>query len=578
MNERPDPTIDDCAHEPIHLAGAIQPHGYLVSCTLADWTVQHVSANIEALFGTTPEAVLGRSLRELIEDEVLQVIADTVAFSEDSGSAQRAGEANIGHRASICDLTVHVAGGLLHLEIEPQPFRMQELAATGIAQSMIARVGATPALADLYQRTAEQVRLLTGFDRVMVYRFRHDDSGDVIAESCSGDLEPYLGLRYPASDIPPQARALYLRNRLRVIPDAGYTAVGLLPPLDAAGAPLDLSQHVLRSVSPVHLEYLHNMGVAASMSISIVSGGRLWGLIACHHQTPRRVPSGVRAVADLFGMFVSMRVSTQEHQDRLARYEDAQQIRDALAQRLSLTDDFDAALVEELELLCRTFDSDGALLWLGGKWHASGRVPGATDPRPLLDWLQRQDRPRVGMTERAEDWNVPSLQAQGLAGVMAIRLDVAEDWLFVFRTEQIEQGRGAGEPRKALMITDDGQRIAPRKSFATWRETVRGRSLGWTDSDLRGAERLYRVLREQRRRASAQIRTAHDPDSLHHRQGLKDQQQRLNQIATLLDGLVDLDSAQTSRIGSSIARLEADLVRLMRRSSESVDSGIRSVD
>ena len=317
----------------------------------------------------------------------------------------------------------------------------------------------------------------------------------------------------------------------------------------------------------MHLEYLRNMGVAASMSISIVSGSRLWGLIACHHSIPRLVPPGIRAAADLFGTFVSMRVSAREHEQTLARYESAQQVRDALAQRLSQAGNFDSALVEELDLLGRTLDSDGAVLWLGGQWHASGRVPGATDPRPLLDWLQRQGRPTVAMTERAEDWNVPSLQADGLAGVMAIHLGAADDWLFLFRTEQIEQVRWAGEPHKALVVTDDGQRIAPRKSFAIWRETVRGHSIGWTDGDQRGAQRLQRVLDEQRQRAFAPARDLNDIDSLRQRQALTDQKQRLDQIATRLDGFVHLDDAQASRIGSRIAQLEADLARLMRRST-----------
>lgn len=574
MNEPLEATIDDCAREPIHLAGAIQPHGYLISCSRADWTVQHVSANIEALFGAPPEEIIGRPLRELIQDDVLQIIGDTVASSESGDTARRAGAANIGDMASVCDLTAHVDGDLLHLEIEPQPRQIEpqprrnrQDSASGVAQSMMASVGASDDPADLYQRSAEQVRLLTGFDRVMIYRFRHDDSGEVIAESCSDDLEPYLGLRYPASDIPPQARELYLRNRLRVIPDVGYAPVRLVPPLSANGAPLDLSQHVLRSVSPMHLEYLRNMGVAASMSISIVSGGRLWGLIACHHSIPRLVPSAVRAAADLFGMFVSMRVSAREHQEMLARYESAQLVRDALAERLSLANDFDTALVEELALLARALDSDGAVLWQGGQWHASGRAPGSTDPRPLLEWLRRQEQPLVAMTEHAEDWSVPSLQAQGLAGVMAIHLGVADDWLFVFRTEQIEQVRWAGEPNKAIVVTDDGQRIAPRKSFATWRETVRGHCIPWTDGDRRGAERLRRVLLDQRRRAFAPARDASDIVSQRHRQALADQMQRLDQIATRLNGLVHLDDAQTTRIGMQIAQLEVDLAGLMRGST-----------
>lgn len=568
MTEDLDPKLAECLREPIHLAGAIQPHGYLVSCTPGDWVVRHVSANIEALLGAAPDAVVGEPLREFVDEDVLHAIDHTITFSEPGGTAQRACVANVGQRASLCDLTVHLADGLVHVEIEPQPARTAGGTATAEAQAMIARVVESEDPADFHQRIAEQVRLLTGFDRVMVYRFREDDSGEVIAESCDGELEPYLGLRYPATDIPPQARALYLRNRLRVIPDAGYAPVALVPAAHADGAPLDLSQHVLRSVSPVHLEYLRNMGVAASMSISIISGGRLWGLIACHHRNPRAVSPAVRAATDLFGMFVSMRVSAREQEQTMARYERAQQVRDALAQRLSLARDFDRALVDELDTLRVALDSDGAALWLGGRWHGQGRSPASANPGPLLEWLRRQGRPVVAMSDRADDWNVPALHAPGLAGLLAVNLGAGDDWLFLFRAEQVEQVRWAGEPTKAVTVTDDGSRIAPRKSFATWRETVRGRSAGWSDSDRRGAARLSRVLREQRRRAVAHGREMQELDGLYQRQALRDQKQRLDHIAMLLDGLVHLDDSDTRRIGARIARLETDLRDLMRSAGE----------
>lgn len=566
VNEFTNPAIENCLREPIHLSGGIQPHGYLVSVTPADWIVRHVSANIGALFGMAPEEILGQSLRDFIADDVLQGIGAMVTLSEPGSPAQRAGTANIGGILHVCDISVHQADGLVHVELEPQAFRAQERAPTSIAQSMIHSVAATEEVADFFQLTAEQVRQLVGFDRVMVYQFRHDDSGEVIAESHSEGMEPYLGLRYPASDIPPQARELYLRNRVRIIPDANYAAVPILPNQGPTGIPLDLSQHVLRSVSPVHLEYLRNMGVAASMSISIVSGGKLWGLIACHHRTPKMVPAATRTAADLFGMFVSMRVSARDQEHTMARIERAQQVRDALSHRLSVARNFDAALADELELLRRALDSDGALLVLAGRWHSNGRVPTSADRRPLLRWLEQSEGPLISMTENADDWNASAMQAEGLAGVLAINLGASDDWLFLFRVEEVEQVRWAGEPHKALVITDDGQRIAPRKSFAVWRETVRGRSTRWSESDRRGAERLHHVVSEQRRRSVAHARDLQDLDSLNQRQTLMDQKRRLDHIATLLDGLMHLDDTETGKIGARISRLENDLRRLMHRS------------
>ena len=562
------PGIEDCAREPIHLSGAIQPHGFLISVVLPDWTVRQASANIDELLEVPAAELLGESLADYINQDVLEVVADTVSFAEPDAPPQRAGVGNIGPFGVLCDLGVHVADGLVHIEIEQQPFHQRGNAPTGVAQAMIARVAAAEDAGDFHQRAAEQVHLLTGYDRVMVYRFRHDDAGEVIAEARADDLEPYLGLRYPASDIPPQARALYLRNRLRVIPDAGYVPVPVLPGVNAQGAPLDLSQHALRSVSPVHVEYLRNMGVAASMSISIISGGRLWGLIACHHREPRPVPPGVRAAADLFGMFVSMRVAAREQEETMHRYERAQQVRDAVGSRLSQARDFRAALTDELALLRETLDSDGAALWLGGEWSHDGRVPASLDITVLMEWVERLGRPVLAMTDKAADWRTDALQAEGLAGLLAINLGTPEDWLFVFRREQVEDVRWAGEPAKALVATDDGTRIAPRKSFAEWKQTVHGCSSDWTDGDRRGAERLHRVLREQRRRLLAPAEDRGNMERLRRHESQRDRKTRLQQLSSLVDGLVHLDEAQTSRLDERIATLEADLRQLIEARAE----------
>ena len=558
--------LDACLRAPVHLSGAIQPHGYLVSCSRADWRIRHVSANVEALFGLPADALLGLPLSEFVEEDVLSQVSDVVAATvPGDATAQRACTANVGALMTICDVTAHAVDGLLHLEFEPQPGRSDTLTPTTIAQRMVAQLGHADDTPGFFRQVARQVQRLSGYDRVMVYRFREDDSGEVIAEVVPGDMEPYLGLRYPATDIPPPARALYLRNRIRIIPDASYQPVPLLPPLDADGAPLDLSQHVLRSVAPVHLEYLRNMGVAASMSISIISGGRLWGLIACHNREPRLVPASARAAADLFGMFVSMRVAAREQELTMERFDRAQHLRDALVQRLARARDFDLALAEQLGLVSDVLDSNGAGLSIGGSWHATGRAPASRDPEPLLAWAARQDAGDVLASDTAANWNTPALAAPGLAGVLAINLGAPRDWLFLFRVEQVESVSWAGQPHKAVAATDDGRCIAPRKSFTTWRETVSGRSQPWTASDLRGAGRLHRVLREQRGRARAAARDLQDIDILYQRQKLQDQKLRLDGMASLLEGMFHLDAVETASIGARIEALEADLRRLMHR-------------
>lgn len=569
------PAPDDCLTAPVHLTGAIQPHGYMVSCGLGDDRIRHVSANIQSLFDMAPEEVLGLGMDHFVEEAVLLQIRDAVvAAAPDDDTAQRVGTANVGALMMLCDISAHAADGLLHIELEPQSSRADTRVPTQVAHRMVSQLGHDDVGAEFFQHVAMQVHQLTGYDRVMVYRFREDDSGEVVAEVAAEGMDSYLGLRYPASDIPPPARNLYLRNRVRVIPDARYEAIRIIPPTGPTGEPVDLSQHVLRSVSPVHLEYLRNMGVAASMSISIISGGRLWGLIACHHREPRRLTASARSAADLFGMFVSVRIAAREQELAMERFERTQQLRDAVVMRLAGATEFDAALLAELDAMRQVLDCDGAGLAINGQWDTVGRAPAGADPSALIAWASAEGQGDVSMTDTAADWNVPGLQAPGLAGLLAINLGMPRDWAFLFRSEQVEEVQWAGDPHKGTLATDDGVRLAPRRSFAGWRELVEGRSREWSTADRRGADRLHRMVREQRSRSRAAHGDTAQVDSHYRGQHLHDQKTRLDGLAQLLDGLGHLDNVDTDGISLRIERLELELRRLMGRpeSEHSTDS------
>jgi light-regulated signal transduction histidine kinase (bacteriophytochrome) len=565
-----DAAAAECAREPIHLSGAIQPHGYLLSCTLPAWTICQVSANVAGLLDVPPDEVLGHTLREYVAEEVLQPLLEVIEQLEPGAAPQRAAVGNIGAMAHLCDIGVHVANGLVHLEFEPRAATANHQAPTVVAQRMIARVSAAPDMRGFHQHTAEEIRRLTGFDRVMVYRFRHDDAGEVIAESCEDDLEPFLGLRFPAADIPVQARTLYVRNRIRVIPDADYVAVPILPGVDASGAPLDLGQHALRSVSPVHCEYLRNMGVAASMSLSIVSGGRLWGLVACHHREPRLVSPSVRAAADMFSLFVSMRVAVDE-QSIAARQDDrARDTREHLALRLSASaGELGASLANALDLVAAMVPCDGVALRNDGQWTMHGRTPDLEGLAHTLEWARAHAADRVPTSDQTRAWARPDAQ-DGLAGVLALPFGRRDDWLLFFRAEQVEDVAWAGDPHKSMVPTDDGVRIAPRKSFASWRETVRGHCVPWTDTERAAADRLRWLLQErlwQPRPEEAD--NISDMRAFRRRHVIAEQKSRLDQLGRLLDGLGHLEDTQTARIGARIAELEAQLRQLMLGHSES---------
>ncbi len=566
MAQRPlDPSLieralEECAREPIQHSGAIQPNGYLLACSTPDWRVRQASANCAALFDLAVDELLGLPLAQLFDETLVATVEEAASTSRPQQAPVNAGAGNLGPQAHIFELGVHLADGLVQIEIEPKGMKGR-LGAGELSQQMIAQLVRIEGEDEFHRTVAEQVRLLTGFDRVMVYRFGHDGSGDVIAEARASDLDAYLGLRFPASDIPPQARALYLRNRIRVISDVDYVPVPIRPGTRADGRPLDLSQHALRSVSPVHLAYLRNMGVAASMSISLIVDGRLWGLIACHHRTARAVPPSVRGAADMFGLFVSMRISARELQ-RTTAYEDSARVaRDQLEARLIHARVPTLALATELTLMQRAVPCDGVALLQDGQWHSAGRVPDRDGLEDARQWFT-QAGPDVQMSSNAAQWRRASAAtpADGLAGVLALPIRAQRDeWVVFFRREQIEDVRWAGRPDAPFQIEASGLHIGPRTSFAAWRETYTGHSRPWTRVDAGLAERLQLMLLHRYPRHAGDGGSVRDLAGRRARLESGELQHRLGQLIELSSGLEPLDRSQAAELLHQVDRLQARL-------------------
>lgn len=480
-----------CASEPIQFSGGIQPHGYLFSCLPDCGLVQHVSLNCGDLFECDPADLLGKPISHFVQ---LPLSVTELAAAQDGEFAHYVGSANIGVRACFCDVSLHLSQGLAHLEIEPQPVNANGLSACELVHEMIVRLGAGFAgESGLHEEMVQQVRLLTDFDRVMVYRFLSDGTGEVIAEALADGVQSYLGLRYPASDIPPQARALYLRNRVRVIASTDYQPSPIVPPGLPDGSPLDLSMHGLRSVSPVHLEYMRNMGMAASMSISIIVDDQLWGLVACHHRTPRQLPPRHRTAADLLGMFYSMRVASMQHLEVTTRKTRARAIRTGVLRALGSVIDPTAYLATFLPELRAMIPADAAVLLADDDLTIVGdAVTGATLDAARA-WFDAQTD-TVAATHVASDW-LGDAPIEGHAGILAMRLTEGRAALLL-RREQLGEVQWAGEPTKHLVATDDGLRLAPRRSFNVWRETVRGQALPWSREDLDDAYTTAMLLKQ----------------------------------------------------------------------------------
>ena len=471
-----------CADEPIHIPGSIQPHGALLYFQedghLAGW-----SANAPTMLGIAPE--LGLPYAGLaLPSTALEAIGDCIAGQDDDDAAPLVAGLNIG--GADYDCVVHAADGRVVAEFERRETSSEEVSRFAIkAHGSIDRLRRQRTIDALLASAVQQVREFTGFDRVMAYRFRPDDSGDVVAESRRDDLVPYLGQRYPAGDIPAQARRLYTLNTLRMIADMDYAAV---PLLGAPGAPpLDMSFSVLRSVSPVHVEYLKNMHVRASMSVSIVINGRLWGLIACHHMAPKLVPHAVRLAADVLAQVMASTIHSIEAREDASLAEQSARVRTALVESLLLDDDPLDALGQHARALMQASGAQAMLATQHGKIVRFGDLPEQL-AEAIVHSLPENQHDLV-VRELQADWPQTLHDKLGKwVGLLALPFDpLGQGWCVLLRLEQIEQVAWGGRPDKTVALGPLGERLTPRGSFDAWYETVRGSAHPWEPTVLANA-------------------------------------------------------------------------------------------
>jgi light-regulated signal transduction histidine kinase (bacteriophytochrome) len=484
MSTRPpvsEADLSQCEREPIHLLGGIQPHGVLLAFSEPDFTLRLVSDNTGELLGRPPEALLGQPLSEVLHASSLVLL--TRALSQPAS-----GQLRLEAAGRFFTGVPHRSDGLVVLDLEPTTAGANEEAALGMVDLLLSPLARAQGPEGLLQAAAEAVRALTRFDRVMVYRFDADWHGEVLAESRDEAMDSFLGMHFPASDIPAQARALYTRHTLRLIADSRAAPVPLRPDvLPSLGRPLDLSGSALRSVSPVHLEYLANMGVGASMSISLLREGRLWGLIACHHRTPLRVPAATRRACDVLARLLSLQLAAEERASVSAELARRAHLQTQLVERLSeQAATLPVALSQQADLLLGLTGAGGVALLLGEAPVLVGTTPPADDVRELATWLAGQHFDGTFHTPRLAQHHPPAAGYVDVAsGLLAVRLDEASPrFILWFRPEVARTVTWAGNPQKPVVSGPGASRLHPRASFDAWRETVRGASLPWTPEDV----------------------------------------------------------------------------------------------
>lgn len=556
--------LTNCDREPIHQLGFVQPFGCLIS-TSSDLIINHLSRNCADLLGLDVDSIVGQKLVGLLPDQTLHDLRTKLQTVRPNVGVGRLFAYDALGNGTLFDISVHMSGKSFIFEFEPKR-RSEPRDDLAMVQPLIGRVKRKETIDDATREAARGLQLLSGFDRVMVYRFAPDGSGEVVAERCRPEMESFLGLRYPASDIPQQARALYKRNLLRLIEDVDAEVSPIVPEANPKGEPLDLSLAVTRAVSPIHLEYLRNMGVASSMSVSILKDGELWGLFACHHSESHYVDYERRSAIELFAQFFSYELESKLEKELRDTERESRELHDRLMVRLSSGADLiDNAgmLADEISQL---LSNDGIAIYSDGRFTRHGHTPNQEEFLSLAKFLNTVPTGEVFATNeiaalypRAKDFVDRS------AGLLAIPISrTPRDYIVFFRREIARSVRWAGNPEKPVEVGPNGARLTPRKSFEAYVENRRGTSQEWTESEIRMGEALrislIEIVLKLTDEANEQRRSATEKQELL----IAELNHRVRNILNLIQGLVAQSKSDANDIASYTKVLDGRIQSLAR--------------
>jgi light-regulated signal transduction histidine kinase (bacteriophytochrome) len=569
--------LSTCDREPIHVPGSIQPHGVLLVLDRSSLRVEQVAGDTQSLLGMAPAQLPGQPLAALLDQEAADFV--TAQFAAPAVNIPPAMRLNVLSRAGPqpLDLALHALGRTAIIELEP--VRREPVSGNAAANDPIARlkgllsaVQLTASVEECCAAAAVALRAATGFDRAMVYRFLPDESGEVVAEDMRAGLESFLGLHYPASDIPRQARELYRRNWLRTIPDINYVAAPLWPTLNPrTSQTIDMSHCALRSVSPIHVEYLRNMGVCASMSASIVCQDKLWGMLVLHHYSPHNVSADLRVACETFAQIFSLHVDAKAQAETSARHLRAQSMREELTGRLAGAPEIGAEIAS-WDLLPYV-GASGAVVHLDGRTHVVGVTPSPAEVTALIGWLSAMNRPLYASEQLTSAYAPAAGFAAIASGLLAVGLSrEPRDYVLWFRPEIGRTVRWAGNPAKQMKVDRHGARLTPRGSFAEWLEVTRMHSASWSSVELEAAEALRVVLLEnvlksidnaRRERAFEQARAM--AEELERR--VAERTEQLRGLASELEAAEDRERRQIARdlhddLGQTLAAARIRLAAL----------------
>ncbi|WMJ74820.1 GAF domain-containing protein [Cytophagaceae bacterium ABcell3] len=492
-----------CGSLPLHLVNHVQSYGFLLVLDYKEFKVVQCSENSSEFLNVDIDGILGKPIEKLFSEGAFKEFYTKIEQrgSNDSIPFKTSLNGNDGS-GFICNMTIHFKEKYFLLEIEPDS-EVNNKSFSDVHRDLKYILSSLKKGKDLEELTAiaaREIRKFAGLDKVMIYQFDENWNGFVLAEDKIDSLESYLYLWFPASDVPRPARELYLRNPYRLIPDRGFRPSKLMPVVNPLiNSFTDISDCNLRGVVAVHLEYLKNMNVQASMSLPIIVNGKLWGLISCHHQTACELSYEMRAVFELLADILSSQISAIEKEKELSQMAIMSEKLAGIIEKLYSVDNIASALLNEDTDILNLFGLDGVAIVIEGVTSAVGNVPGQKDINGVVHWLQRENIDKVFTTSSLVEYHYESIDYADIAsGLLAIPISLRDgSYILGFRPEVVQNVRWGGNPEERVQMEKDGINYHPRSSFSVWQETVKHTSEPWSSREIEIAEKLRVAILEK---------------------------------------------------------------------------------
>jgi len=494
--------LREIASEPIYFSGSIQPYGILLALSEPELIVLQASANVQEYFKLTPQDLLGQSLERLLDAATIAEIRQELKSLNPNGSSKFSFHVGSGDRAF--DGTVYRAESALILELELAQPEIKHFQIHARTKNAIAQLRQVSDLTEFLQAAADEVHRMTNFDRVMIYQFDADGAGAVVAEAKRDNLPAYLGLHYPATDIPSPIRELYRQGLVRYIPDLSARSIELIPrenPLTQK--PLDLRRSILRSVDSCCVEYHHNMNVAAILVIALIQGEKLWGLISCHHQTPKLLAYNIRQSCELLGQLIASELANKVNSEELNYLMKLRSLSSEFISSISQMDDLKQALINPADRLLDLVNAQGAAVCLDDEITLIGTTPSLQQVHALMQWIDIFI-PATPLPENAlfhtnalsERYAEAESFKESASGLLLLQISKVPHYTILwFRPEVLQTVNWAGDPSTSLSVAADGRvTLCPRQSFEKWQEIVRSTSLPWKTGELENALDLRNAI------------------------------------------------------------------------------------